>query len=177
MIRIRDLLVMMLWAVAGAAQAQAPSKPIACALEQLDLSQRQVAAEAYLTTDILPRKAASKLIGDALGACPEFKAMSDKQVSLAIDYSQSAVVAELIAVRLTAMKAPPSLIDTVWETFDDTQRGWMLAFARNKAPNADLVSKAIDHLVAKAKGTPDMVDPVTMGLAARAIMEEVQSGW
>jgi hypothetical protein len=160
---------------AGAAETQ--TKPIACALDQLDETQRQVAAEAYLTTDALPRRAAGKALRDALEACSGFSAMTDAQVGLANDYTQSAVVLELIETRLSALKAPSSLVDTVWTTLDANQKRAALDFARNRAPEAESLSKAIIRLVGKAGGNTEMIDPVTMGVAARAIMDEVQGRW
>ena len=55
-------LILVLTATCAHAQA------IACGFEQMDETQRQIAGEAFTTTDLLPRRAANAVISDAIAA-------------------------------------------------------------------------------------------------------------
>jgi hypothetical protein len=155
----------------------AHAQTIACGFEQMDETQRQIAGEAFTTTDLLPRRAANAVISDAIAACPTFKTMTDAQIHLAMDYTQSASVLDLINARLVTLKAPGGLVDVVWAGLSDTESQLMLEFARGRSGGSDMLTKAVMRGITKVKANPGTNDAVTMGLAAKAIMSETLGRW
>jgi hypothetical protein len=149
--------------------------PVSCGLDQLDATQRQIAGEAYLTQDILPRKAANQVIHDAVEQCSGFETMTPAQITHAIDYAQSGAVLDLIEARLKAMQAPDGLIRTVWAGLDEDEHAIVLDFARGRSGGSVATNRSISQQIAKAKAGKETLDAVTMGLGALAIMQEMNT--